>query len=191
MSVQTEAVQGRYAFNSDELYVQLYKREFIHLTAVAYEYVSSWEIARDIVSDVFANFWEKRHTLRIWSLGGCKAYLLTSTRNTAFNALDAWQRHSRIHEGIWFSLDDRSESVHDEMSRNEWLREFRQAVQQLPTQCRRVVRLYLEGYTHQEIAETMRLSKRTIINQFMRGKSLIKEKIPLEGGSALSSAFID
>ena len=64
------------------------------LTAFAWRYVQSNELAVNVVQDVFAQVWERRADLDVRT--NLRAYLFAATRNRALNAL----AHARI-EARW------------------------------------------------------------------------------------------
>lgn len=63
----------------------------------------------------------------------------------------------------------------------EVLREIHSSIETLPTQCKRVLKLTLEGIRTEEIADMMGLSPQTVRNTRVRATVLLKKRLADNG----------
>ena len=115
--------------------------------------------AEDIVQEIFMKIWNKQSILS--EVDNLKTYLISMTRNMAFDKLKAQKKESehilqleRAPEEEEFTEDD------------EFRKVLEKAVSQLPPKCRLIFSLSrFEGLSNDEIAEYLEISKRTVETQ--------------------------
>ena len=128
-------------------------------------FVKSQETAEEIVSDVFIKLWLIRH--RLTEIDNLKVYLYTIARNFSYNYL------TRHYKKVVLSLDDTDPEVLITIEDPESLcisadviAKIRQAIGQLPPQCRMIFQLVREeGMRYKEVAEVLHVSVLTVRNQ--------------------------
>lgn len=138
--------------------------------------------AQDIVADCFTKLWMKKgHFPTILAI---KAYLYISTRNACLDFLKQNKRNERQRDEFGYSLEQSEESTLAGIAKAELLREVHAAMEKLPRQCRKVVRMsFVDGMKNMEIAKALGLSVQTVKNQKVRGIYLLK--MQLTAGNAL------
>ncbi|WP_182959685.1 RNA polymerase sigma-70 factor [Pedobacter gandavensis] len=131
-------------------------------------YVSSKEVAEEIVSEVFVKCWENRkasmHVLNP------ETYLFAAIRNQSLKYL---RKHQQIH---LVEIDDQHEQLfvaesnpQKELERKELQRKLDEAIDTLPPQARLVFKLIKEnGMKYKEVAEILEISPRTVQTQLFR-----------------------
>ena len=132
--------------------------------------------AEDIVTEVFVILWKKHKDFE--SLPNIKAFLYISTRNACINYVKKAQRDSVMKTGLRnYLLGDHEEFVLNEMIRIEVMQQIYEAIEALPCQCRRIVKMcYIEGLNNSEIAGKVKISVNTVKNHKVRGLGLLRLK---------------
>lgn len=157
----------------------LYRRYFKPLCSHAVKFVGSKAVAEDIVSELFCQFYANQTFADIKV--SYRFYLFRSVRNRAYNYL-RWElkRKADLNEvNDWAAA---AEYQPDSMSEYEELyQDFDQAVGSLPTNRRRIYLMRrFEDMKYQEIADTLKLSVRTVEVQIYRAnqhiRALLKDK---------------
>jgi len=132
--------------------------------------------AEDIVGESFVKLWNKRCDFE--TLQNTKAFLYISTRNSCLNLLKQERRDNISKKQLAYLTGEGEEYILNEMIRAEVLQQIMQAIENLPEQCRKVLKLgYLEGMKNQEIADLLQISVHTVKNQKARAIQLLKIKL--------------
>jgi RNA polymerase sigma-70 factor (family 1) len=176
----------------DELFIQkaletnilvgfelLYKRYYQPMCSHAIKYVGSREVAEDIVSDIFFQFYSNDTFLEIKS--SYRLYLIKTVRNRAYNYL-RWDLSRKADLNEASQKPALEEQQPDQISHFEELyQDVEEAVNKLPIERRKIYLMRkFEGKKYQEIADELNLSVKTIdvqltrANQFIR--NLLKDK---------------
>ena len=151
----------------------LFRKYYSGLCSHAVRFLYSKEIAEDIVSDLFFDFWKnKKYELVQKSYS---AYLYKSVRNRCLNYLKSnLNLHSKI------SLQDANDIQIEELPEDilyldDLVKRINDAVNDLPPICRKVFLLHrFEGKKQKEIAEELGLSIRTIEAHIYKGLQWLK-----------------
>lgn len=152
----------------------LYRRYFGPLCTHTVRFVGSREIAEDIVSEIFYQFYAEQLFLKITS--SYRAYLFKAARNRAYN-------HLRREFGRKTPLDENhsppeSESYQpDAITQYEELyQDMEKAINTLPIQRRKIYLLHhFGGKPAGEIAQELQLSVRTVEGQVYRAHQAIRQ----------------
>lgn len=133
------------------------------------------DIAKDIIQDVFLNFWRNRKKLK--KEDNLKSYLFTSAKNKALETIrrtkmmDNHEDKVRINELLRYDVEDNAEKY-------VRLEKINKAIQTLPKKCKQVFVLSkINGLSYREISEHMEISIKTVENQMIRALKLIREKL--------------
>ena len=150
---------------------QLYEMHKVQWFMVCQRYSNSREDAKDMLQDglvqIFNDLYQfdsKRSNFSTWSN--------RVMANAAIRYLKKWKHLNFIHElkDDEHPLIDSAENV--ELFNTETLTK---AIQQLPTGYRLVFNMYvLEGFSHQEIANTLNISVGTSRSQFFKAKKQLR-----------------
>lgn len=155
-----------------EAFDGLYHRYSAKVLGFAKTFFHDQTEAEDVVQEVFVGVWEKRDKLKE---GLCfKSYLFTSVKNRIYNKLRDQKKNVRIEE---YQLDT---YVDESTVEVENFYEERQQVafdilQNLPTGQKNIFTLSkMDGYSHQEIAQKLNISVRTVEHHIYLAKKHIK-----------------
>jgi RNA polymerase sigma-70 factor (ECF subfamily) len=132
--------------------------------------------AEDIVAEVFVTLWKKHEDFE--TLQNIKAFVYISTRNACINHIKKLQRDVVMKSGLTNYLSvDHEEFALNEMIRAEVLQQIYQAIEALPSQCKKVFKLcYVEGMTNSEVAERFAISVNTVKNHKVKALGLLRLK---------------
>jgi RNA polymerase sigma-70 factor (family 1) len=154
----------------------LLKLFYSPLCLFAERLVTDRSAAEDIVGESFIKLWNKRNDFE--TLQNTKAFLYITTRNACLNLLKQSKRDNLSKKQLAYLTSEREEYVLNEIVRAEVLQEIMQAIENLPEQCGKVLKLgYLEGLKNQEIADLLQISVHTVKNQKARAIQLLKIKL--------------
>lgn len=154
----------------------LFRTYYQPLCNYAYSFLHDREDAEEVVQSTFLSVWEKRDALTIRS--SVKPYLYAMVRNACLNAL----KHEKIkqkHAGEEIALAERShDSVSNMVATNELEYRIKEAINDLPEQCRLVFKLSrFEELKYSEIAEQLNISVKTVENHMGKALKMMREKL--------------
>lgn len=143
---------NRLAFN------ELFNRYWDYLFQVAYKFLKDKEAAKDIVQDVFFDFWMRREFHQIVNIKGffyqaIRYQSLKHLRSNNLENLDSNSEHSNLQ--IF--------NTQEQIDYNELQEKLRQSLNQLPEKHRQIFEMSrFQKLSHQEIANQMQISTRTV-----------------------------
>ena len=125
----------------------------------------------DAVHDTFLKLWQAKN-VHFDKLINIKAYLFITMKNSF--------KTEKSRKATFYGLDEKEfekMSFEAEVVESELIAYFHQALQLLPADCATIIRLFLEGYSIDEISEKTGKTKRTIYNKKSEAISLLRSKI--------------
>ncbi|HEX3006369.1 MAG TPA: RNA polymerase sigma-70 factor [Bacteroidales bacterium] len=160
----------------EELYFNMQPR----LYAFSRKFIDDSEMSRDIIQEIFFEFWVNRKTLLINS--SLNAYLFRTLHNKCLNHIRSQKVHERYSSYVDIKLKEAELLYFDqdqEGYKSIFLKEIQEIVntsmQSLPESCREIFLMSrLEGLSNKEIAEKLHLSTRTVENQIYRALKILK-----------------
>lgn len=153
----------------------LFRLYYQALCSHALRFVYTREIAEDIVSDVFYQFWQAgnhatvQHTYR--------TYLYAAVRHRAYNYLRDELTGQRRSESLDQLADaaGQTETPQTLIEYDETVQQIEQTIHALPPQCRRVFLMSrFEGRKNQEIAHELGLALKTVKAHMARALSQLR-----------------
>jgi len=165
-SAKIRELQQRIALYEDmKAYQLLYEMLFKGIHGFSYAFVKSSEVAEEIVSDVFIKLWQIRNELM--AIENLKVYLFIIAKHFSLNYI------TKHHKNPIVSLDEMEADTLIELGdpeeiciSSDTLENIREAVRQLPPQCRLVFQLVKEeGLKYKEVAAILHISILTVRNQ--------------------------
>lgn len=155
-------------------YHQLYDEYYKVLVLYAINFLSSQQAAEDIVQELFATMWEKK--MKFLSLPSFRTYLYNSVRNASLNYLKHQNVESLYLEHLANTYREILEEEEDTNEEEVYRLLFR-AIDKLPTRCREVFLLHIDGKKNEEIATLLGISIETVKTQKKRAIQFIKEQM--------------
>lgn len=133
--------------------------------------------SEDIVQEVFIKLWQKHHNFE--TIESLKSFLYISVRNSCLNYLESNQVKEKHQKYVLSHGHSQEATILHTIIRTEVLRQTFDAIDTLPEQCRKVIKMtFEEGKKPKEIAAELGITVSTVNNQKMRGLSLLKERLP-------------
>lgn len=132
----------------------------------------NYDDAHDLLQDSFITAFDRLDQLRELSLFG--AWLRKIVVNECI-------RHAKK-QFLWQAIDEDMMNDYEDDT-VDWLKEIdcsriHEEIKNLPTGCRQIFNLYvLEDFSHQEIADTLKISISTSKSQYQRARQLLRERL--------------
>lgn len=157
--------------------------------AFAFSYLKNEADAEELLQDVFLKLWEIRSSLD--STRNIKSFLFKICINLIYDFI----RRKNIEQAyLDFSGKNNpsfSDNTWHEVIYNDMLNNLHQLVSAMPEQRQRIFRLSKEdGFSNEEIAKQLDLSRRTVENQLYRAVSFLKDKLGTGSIPALLFFFL-
>lgn len=168
MGVLAELYQEK---NYKALFEDFYK-PLVNFAAV---HTSNPDAAEDIVQEVFVYIWGKE--LEFENLLALKTYLYRSVLNRCRNYIRDVKLRQKHESNIIEFQQDNSNSLMNEIIREEVYRQLTAAMDALPPQCRRIYEMAQDGMKSSEIAAELGLAVETIKKQRKIARSILQEKL--------------
>ncbi|MFN8352856.1 MAG: RNA polymerase sigma-70 factor [Spirosomataceae bacterium] len=145
----------RLLFEDDsKAFETLYRRYWKRLYALAYSKTKNPEVAKEMIQDVFADMWERRHHIQITRL---EHYLFSAVK---------YQTIAFYKEKIFSQIEDidiEDSSTDYQIGLNDFQQSLQHAIQQLPDKTREIFVLNrLNGKSAKEVAQTLQIPERTV-----------------------------
>jgi RNA polymerase sigma-70 factor (family 1) len=132
------------------------------LRQFAYNIVFDNSIAEDLVQEAFIRLWEKNENF--YNEQSAKSFLYTSLKNSCINPLD----HTKVikkHEDITKHQSFNSAEINNRIIEEETHRLIYNAINELPSQCKNILLLSMNGLKNSEIAQELDISQNTVKTQ--------------------------
>jgi len=138
--------------------------------------VKSPDIAEDIVQESFIKLWEMRGSLA--DVVEPKDFIFIIVRNRALDALRKLAHQEKGKESVWNHLKQQSDYSDYWLEAEQAAQILKQIIAQLPAQQQKVIHLSRDlGLSHQEIAEQLNISKKTINNHIVAALKTCREQL--------------
>ncbi|MFS8616759.1 MAG: RNA polymerase sigma-70 factor [Solitalea sp.] len=167
-----ELLQAR----DEQAFEQLFKAFYKPLHAYAFVMLKDETEAEEMVQRVFVTLWNKCERLTIES--SLKAYLYRAVRNECLNYL----KHQKVRAAyrVYYRArpEGGEERADDRLVAGELRVRLREAMDQLPPQCRTIFQLSrFEQLKYREIADELGISVKTVENQMGKALRLMRVKL--------------
>jgi len=157
------------------------------LYAFAIGYLKIEEDAKELVQDVFVKVWEHRHQLD--ESRSFNAYLFTIAKNTILNYFRKKANEQNYIEYIKKHTGLSVSPVEEKVEFSELQEKARTLIEQLPPRQKEIYHLSREeGLSNEEIAQALKISRKTVENHITLAMSYLREK--LGQGSLIVLLFI-
>lgn len=155
-----------------EGYHELFRLFYQSLVVFAMKYVNERAEAEDVVQDLFVALWEKEE--KFLSFASFRTFLYNSVRNICLNRI----KHKKVEEKyIAYKQAHPDEFDEDELIEEEVWRHLFLTIDELPSRCREIFLLHLDGKKSEEIAEQLHIALQTVKTQKKKAIRYIREKM--------------
>lgn len=161
---------------SEEEFKEIFEEFYNPLVNFINQYLSNIETSKEIVQNTFLKLWDKRNKILIQT--SVKNYLYRSAKN---GMIDYVRKHQKLkivsddEERILKNLPDTDDAyLSPFIIRNEIIK----AMEHLKPKNKEIFRLSkLEGLTYEEIANHLKISKRSVEDNIGRAIVILKEQL--------------
>ncbi|MCX6213084.1 RNA polymerase sigma-70 factor [Spirosoma sp.] len=174
-------IRRAFEANAEKGFDLLFRRYFHPLCSHAARFVYSIEVAEDLVTDIFGQFWQKQLHKAVTT--SFRAYLFTSVRHAAF-------AHLRTELGRELPTDIIPESVseinqlnpHQQLQYTELYLKIDALILSMPPQSQRVfVMSRFEGKKNALIAEELGISVKTVEGHITKVLAVLRQSLHNQG----------
>jgi RNA polymerase sigma-70 factor, ECF subfamily len=176
MEFQDEQMALLLSKRDEAAFEQVFKAHYKNLHAYAFTILKDEDEAEEMVQQVFFKLWERSEHLSFF--GPIAAYLYRAVHNECLNFL----KHQKVKAGhqlhVAYSMKNKTEQAQPRMIRKELENKFREALNELPEQCRTVFQLSrFEDMKYKQIAEKLDISIKTVENHMGKALKLLRTKL--------------
>lgn len=166
------------AFNNQDesAFTLVYQQFYRAILFFSRNMIDNIPAAEEIAEDVFVKLWSRAANFQ--SLNKIKAFLYIAASNASRDYLKLEARRSKRVKDAPDLLDRFEEASRHALIKEEVLREIAKAIEELPNQCRTVMKMaYFEGMLPADISAQLQISVSTVRNQQARGIILLRKKL--------------
>lgn len=176
LNVDSEFLIRQLKKGEEPAYEMLFKEYYQILVIFANKYLYDIEASKELVQDLFVTIYEKREKIVINS--SLKSYLFRSVHNRSLNYLNAQKIKNKYAEHVSNQGNLNENSIENQINKTELEHAIYRAIGELPPKCRDIFKLNrFEGLTNSEIAEKLKLSKRTVETQISKALKILRVKL--------------
>jgi len=139
------------------------------------KYVSDPDHVEDIAQDVFISIWEKK--VQFENIHAFRSYLYQTAKNKSLNLLE----HEAVKKGYQEKTIQAQKYADDfydlNFIENETQRLIHKAMEDLPSRAREILKMQLEGFKNNEIADKLDISVFTVKNHKAAAYKYFKENL--------------
>lgn len=155
---------------------RLFREHYSSMYKAAYHIVKDSQASKDIVQDVFYQFWKSKDRIEIGP--EIKGYLFKATVNLSINYVKKNKRHTMVDAEETTLRASISYNPFQTVISNDLKANIDQAILKLPPRCQTIFMMSrYDGMKYKEIADTMGVSVKTVENQMGIALKRIKEDL--------------
>ena len=176
MEFQDEQIALRLSKRDEAAFEQVFKTHYKNLHAYAFTMLKDEDEAEEMVQQVFFKLWEQSEHLSF--SGSVAAYLYRAVHNESLNFLKHQKVKANHQLHVAYSMKNKSEQVQGKLITRELEKKFREALNELPEQCRTVFQLSrFENMKYKEIAGKLDISIKTVEKHMGKAFKLLRTKL--------------
>jgi len=173
MELKNEQIASLLVVRNEAAFELVFKTHYKNLYVYALTMLKDEDEAEETVQQVFFKLWERSEQLNID--GPVAAYLYRAVHNESLNFL----KHQKVKEShrlhVAYSMKNKSEQPQEKILSKELENKFKDALNELPEQCRTVFQLSrFENLKYKEIAEKLQISVKTVENHMGKALKLLR-----------------
>ena len=177
--ISDNILAARIRYDDKDAFKTLYNRYSKKIYFFSLRYLSDNVEAEELVQSVFINIWVNRESLD--STISVKGYIYKAAVNYIYNYLKKKAIRARFVESEICKGEKHSNLTYEQVFLHDLERSISSFVETLPSQQQKIFQLSrFEGLKHEEIAQKLDLSVRTVENQMYRALKILKNHLKAE-----------
>ncbi len=171
--------------NKEELaFTEIYRRHWSMLYLHAWKILDDKDEAKDLVQDLFFNFWEKAGELDVKT--NLKGYLYRAVKNRVLNAIRKQKTNHDFIDMIAAELEELDNSTIEAIDEHQLSVLIDAELAQLPPKSRQIFEMSRKEFlSNKEIAEILDMNEEAVKKQVQRTVKLLKVRLEKYGGVSL------
>jgi RNA polymerase sigma-70 factor (ECF subfamily) len=164
-------------FQDRKAFKELFEQFFNPLVNFVYtRYVKDYETSKDLVQATFSKIWEKRDSITISS--SVKSYLFQAARNKALDYIRANAEKALELQEDFRKYDIIDENLDKDASSFLIREEIVNCLQDMKPKMRKIFEMNkFRGFSYEEIALDLEISKRTVESNMAKAFAILREKL--------------
>jgi RNA polymerase sigma-70 factor (ECF subfamily) len=176
MDLQDEQIASLLVVRNETAFEQVFKTYYKNLYAYALTILKDEIEAEEIVQQVFFKLWDRSEKLHV--AGPVAAYLYRAVHNESLNFL----KHQKVKEThrlhVAYAMKNNTEQPQGKIISKELEQKFREALNELPEQCRTVFQLSrFEDMKYRDIADKLQISVKTVENHMGKALKILRTQL--------------
>lgn len=160
-------------FFSEAEFETIFKTHFKELHAYVYSFLKDWDVAEEVVQELFLKLWEKGK-LPDFQVS-IRSYLYKSAYHNSLNYLRREKVHLQYQTRTAYALKDESDSAANNLHLNEAQNKLSSALNKLPERCRTIFHMSrFEELKYRQIAEQLGISIKTVETQMVKALKVLR-----------------
>ncbi|HPF50504.1 MAG TPA: RNA polymerase sigma-70 factor [Draconibacterium sp.] len=174
--IEEERLVQRMVNGDQTAFELLFRYYYPGLVVFASNIVVNKDEAEEIVQDFFVRLWENRSTIKVG--GTIKSYLFTSVKNRSINYLKSNQVKQHVVDELKKQMETEMRYNPDIYVDTELQQRLKIAFEKLPPRTAEIFTLSrFKGFTNDEIANDLGLSKRTVETQVSNALKILRKEL--------------
>ncbi|MBL7773904.1 MAG: RNA polymerase sigma-70 factor [Chitinophagaceae bacterium] len=154
----------------------VYKHWFKPLMGYAITILKDETYAEEMVQNVFVKLWEKKEHIDIHT--SLQAYLYKSVYFESLNFIKRQQHQQNYETQTAYAMKEEKVWAHEKLDRKQLETKLRDALNDLPEQCRTVFQLSrFQELKYREIAASLGISEKTVENHMGKALRILRLKL--------------
>ena len=159
--------------STEHTFESLYTDHYSKLCTYLLNYTYDREKIEDVVQDTFITFWSKRNEIEITT--SLKSYLYRCAYNKLIDSLREKNKINNMLESYYHTAVNNAEKI-DDYDKSDRLELLESCLEKLPNKCKNIfVSCKLKGKKHQEIAQELDISLKTVEGHINKAYKLLKD----------------
>lgn len=176
MELTEDSLIGMLARRNEAAFEEVFKTHYKHLHAYAISLLKDEMQAEESVQQVFFRMWDRAENLQI--AGSVAAYLYRAVHNECLNYLKHQKVKASHQLHVAYSMKQQTDQPGKNMAGKELESRIREALNELPEQCRTVFQLSrFEELKYREIADKLNISVKTVENQMGKALRILRTRL--------------
>ena len=161
----------------------IYDLYFKKLSSYLFKLCKSIDVTEEMLNDIFLKIWKNKTSLN--QIESFESYLFTMARNKAIDYLRKLAKDTNLITELTAQIEKSHNEIEEKLDVAELKNLIDQSLAQLSDQKRKIFKLSKEeGYSHDEIATELQLSKSTVKNHLSETLKHLKKHVDPESGKS-------